>query len=124
MNDKSYLELKKELFHYSSSFAYECENNSEGWHINNYTIEFSCYSKSHKTDPVATIDSYRKNNDVIITINDGKAGLIVSSEYRTESHILLENKIFEFLRKYKQDFTIEAVFSHGPDWNEVKLNFP
>jgi hypothetical protein len=124
MDDKSYLDLKKELFHYSSSFSYECENNSEGWHINNYPIKFSCHSKSYKTDPIATIRSYRKNNDVIITIGDSKVGLITSSEYRTESHILIENKIFEFLRKYKQDFTIEATFSHGPDWKEVKLNFP
>lgn len=101
------------MFHYSSSFSYECKNNSEGRHIDNYPVEFTCHSKSYKTDTIA-----------IITISDSKVDFITSSEYRTKSHILFSIKICEFLRKYKQDFTIEADFSHGPDWNKVKLNFP
>jgi len=124
MDDKNYLKLKKELFHYALSFSYECKNNSEGWHIDDYLVEFTCHSQSYKTDTMAIITSYRKNNDVIIMISDSKVDFTTSSECRTESHILIENKIFEFLRKYKNDFTIEAVFSHGPDWNKVKLNFP
>ena len=121
MDEKSYLKLKKELFHDSLNFSYECKNNSEGWHIDNYPVEFTCHSRSYKTDTMAIITSYRKNNDVIITISDSKVDFIKSSEYRTESHILIENKIFEFLRKYKKDFTIKAVFSHGPDWKDEKL---
>ncbi|UFH60179.1 hypothetical protein [Sulfurovum mangrovi] len=130
MTENEYKAFKKDFTLFAQTINYSCENIDGYYFYDNVNIDITCKYDLKKYGPpidpynvtsFESIDIGRKNKIVHIGTGSSWAGIFSApSPYVNREHEYVDEKLLDFLSKYKSVYKIDSILHFGSGGKETK----
>ena len=130
MTENEYEAFKKDFISFAQTINYSCENINDYNFLDNIPLDMRCKYDSKKygppTEPYSVISFESigigiKNKIVHIRTGSSWAGIFSAPKpYVNKEHEYIDDKLLDFLSKYKSVYKIESILHFGVGGGETK----